>query len=123
MSIVVPLKTKRGLNDREHPMVRHRRVKHEKELVGWSLKGKMKPALPCVCLIVRIAPGGGGLDDDNLSGALKSVRDAIAEWLGVDDKDTGTVFYGYGQQRGPWGVRVSFAPMLTSVNVALAIKP
>lgn len=121
MSIVVPLKTKRGLNDREHPMVRHRRVKHEKEIVGWSLKGKVKPALPCICLLTRLAPSGG-LDDDNLAGALKSTRDAIADWLGVDDKDSATVLYEYTQRRGPWGVRVTFAAPVSVQTIALATK-
>ncbi len=119
MSIVVPLKTKRGMNDREHPMVRHRRVKHEKEIVGWALKGKFKPQLPCICLLTRLAPSGG-LDDDNLAGALKSTRDAVADWLQVDDKDSERVRYEYSQHRGPWGVRVSFAPLASTVTVALA---
>jgi hypothetical protein len=27
------------------------------------------------------------LDDDNLVGSLKPIRDAVAKWLGVDDGD------------------------------------
>ena len=48
------------------------------------------------------------LDDDNLSGSLKGVRDAVAAWLGVDDRDRTRVRYVYEQQRAPWGVGIEF---------------
>lgn len=35
--------------------------------------------------LVRIGPGT--LDDDNLSGACKAVRDGVADALGIDDDD------------------------------------
>lgn len=38
----------------------------------------------CVQLIAR-KHSGQLLDDDNLQGAFKGLRDAIASWLGVDD--------------------------------------
>jgi hypothetical protein len=34
--------------------------------------------------ITRIAPCE--LDDDNLAGSAKAVRDGVADWLGVDDR-------------------------------------
>jgi len=108
--ILLPnFKTGRGLNDREHPMVRHRRVKNEKAAVAWRLTefNNRKPALPCVCTLTRFAPSNG-LDDDNLAGALKGVRDAVAAWLGVDDRDRVRVRYVYEQQRAPWGVGIAF---------------
>ena len=40
---------------------------------------------PLVVLLTRIAPRP--LDSDNLARALKAPRDAVAEWLGVDDGD------------------------------------
>ena len=107
--ITVPLRTGRGQNEREHHMVRARRVKAEREATGWALAGKPRPALPCRVLLTRIAPSAG-VDDDNLSGALKAPRDQIAQWLGVDDKDTQTVRYLYAQERGPWAVRIEFLP-------------
>ena len=57
--------------------------------------------------LTRIAPSNG-LDDDNLAGALKAVRDEVAAWLGVDDKDRATVRYEYEQERGPWDVRIEW---------------
>lgn len=109
--IEVPgLRTERGMNTREHWAARSSRVKREKQAVAWMLMNKTKPALPCVVTLTRLAPSNG-LDDDNLAGALKSVRDAVATWLGVDDKDRATVRYQYEQQRAPWGVRIEWRPM------------
>ena len=45
----------------------------------------LRCAIPCNVRIVRIAPSR--LDDDNLARAAKAVRDQLAEWLGVDDRD------------------------------------
>jgi hypothetical protein len=101
------LKTTPGMNVREHYMARSRRVKLERETTGWALKGSEKPALPCTVTLTRTAPSEG-LDDDNLAGALKGVRDAVAEWLGVDDKRTDVVRYVYAQRRGQWGVEVEW---------------
>ena len=57
-------------------------------------------------VLVRIS--AGELDDDNLRGALKSVRDEVAAWIGLDDKDP-RIAWKYDQQkteRGTCGVRV-----------------
>lgn len=37
------------------------------------------------------------LDDDNLAGAFKSVRDQIADWLGFTDDAASPIFFSYGQ--------------------------
>lgn len=103
VAVTVPIKTGRGLNAREHWAQRSRRVKSEREAVGWMLLGK-RPELPCVVRLTRIAPSKG-LDGDNLQGSLKAVRDSVAQWLGVDDADA-RVTWQYDQQRGEYGVRV-----------------
>jgi hypothetical protein len=92
-------------------MARHRRVKYEKSAVAWalSLSRLPKPALPCVVTLTRIAPSDG-LDDDNLAGSMKGCRDAVASWIGVDDKHTDIVRYEYAQERGPWAVRIEWRP-------------
>lgn len=110
--LTVAMRTHRGMNDREHPMVRHRRVKREKETAGWELAryaGRHgRPEIPCTVLLTRLGPSPG-LDDDNLVGSLKSTRDAVAHWLGVNDKDRETVRYLYAQAWAPaWGVRIEF---------------
>jgi len=105
-SCTIPIKTGRGLNSREHWAQRSRRVKSEREAVGWMLPGKRYP-LPCVVTLTRIAPSKG-LDGDNLQGSLKAIRDSVAAWLGVDDADS-RVTWQYSQQRGEYGVRIEFA--------------
>jgi hypothetical protein len=105
--IAIPIKTGNGLNGREHWRARSRRVKVEREAVALMLGGRTKPNLPCVVQLTRIAPSNG-LDDDNLSGSLKAIRDQVAQWLGVDDKRSDVVRYSYAQRRGPWGVEVEF---------------
>jgi hypothetical protein len=47
--------------------------------------------------MARVAPRE--LDDDNLRGALKAVRDGIADAFGVNDRDP-RVTWVYGQRRG-----------------------
>lgn len=109
LDLQFPLRLGRGMNDRDASWrARDRRVKGERESVAWMLVGEKKPATPCVVLITRIAPGNG-LDDDNLSGACKAVRDEFAKWIGVNDRRSDLVKYTYGQRRGTkgeWGVRI-----------------
>jgi len=107
--IVIPLRTVSGLNVREHWRARARRVKAERDATAWLLRPVTKPPTPCVVTLTRVAPSGG-LDDDNLPGALKGVRDQIAEWIGVDDRKREVVRYRYTQRRGPWSVEVQFSP-------------
>ena len=105
--ILIPLRTGRGLNARENWRARARRVKAEREATWWALRAKPWPALPCTVRLTRCAPSNG-MDDDGIVGALKAVRDQVAEWLGVDDKDTARVRYVYAQCRAAWGVRIEF---------------
>lgn len=109
MALVVPMRTIPGMNTREHFRVRVKRVRAEKEVIAWELAKLAKPAIPCTVLLTRYAPSNG-LDDDNLTGALKSVRDAVATWLGVDDRERTTVRYRYAQTRGAWAVGIEFGP-------------
>lgn len=105
--ISIPLRTSRGLNSREHWAARAKRVRSEREAVAFMLSGHSRPSVPCTVVLTRVAPSNG-LDDDNLAGALKAVRDQVAEWLGVDDKHRHIVRYEYQQRRGPWGVEIAF---------------
>ena len=104
--ILVPIKTGRGMNSREHWRARARRVKAERHAVAWMLKGQPKPPIPCAVRLTRVAPGNP-IDTDNLAGACKSCRDQIAEWLGIDD-GRAEVCYVYAQRRGPWAVEIEW---------------
>lgn len=119
--ISIAIRTAPGLNVREHWRARARRVKAERNAVAWALllsqrpdKAK-RPELPCTVRLTRVAPSNG-LDDDNLAGALKGVRDQVAEWLGVDDKDRQQVRYVYAQRRGPWAVEIEFGAPAAEVE-------
>lgn len=121
--LIVPMRTLRGLNNSEGHYARARRVKREKAEVGWELQryaGKYKrPPIPCSVLMTRLGPSPG-LDDDNLVGALKATRDAIADWLGVNDRDRMTVRYLYSQRWAPkWGVLIEFGEPPTDTNFIL----
>lgn len=96
MRVRIPLQLKRGLNSREHHMARHRRVLKEREAVSWAFKPRSakaqlaedrgrNPDNRWVVVLTRLSPGR--LDDDNLAGAFKAVRDQVADELGLDDGD------------------------------------
>jgi hypothetical protein len=58
---------------------------------------------------VRYAPSRG-MDGDGLQAAMKTLRDAACEWLGVDDSDRAGLAFSYEQYNQPeYGVRVRFA--------------
>lgn len=116
--IVVPIRTVPGLNAREHWQMRSRRVKKEREATAWVLSRHPKPTVPCTVLLTRLTPRSS-VDDDNLAGALKGVRDEIAKWLGVDDRKREKVRYRYAQARGEWGVRIEFGPPATGAQLAI----
>lgn len=71
-------------NMRSGHFARAGRVKKEKSaayLTMLSLRNLLTPA--CIITLTRVAPRT--LDDDNLRGALKSIRDGIARAMRVDD--------------------------------------
>ncbi len=107
------LQTGTGGNQREHHMVRARRVKAERAATGRALRKALGDrrhvgdvvSLPARVTITRVSPGNG-CDDDGVSGGAKGVRDAIAAFLWIDDGGP-WVRWSYAQERGPWGVRVT----------------
>lgn len=109
MIVHLPIRTGRGQNSREHWAVRARRVRAERATAAMVVRAARngRAELPQVVTLVRLAPGRG-LDDDNLSGALKAVRDGVADALGIDDRDA-RVRWMYDQRRvkrGEWGVLI-----------------
>lgn len=105
-SITLPIKTGRGLNDRVHWAARMKTVKQQRNLACLLV-----PAHPLPCVVTLTRCSAGTLDDDNLRGALKAVRDGVADRLRVDDADP-RVRWQYAQEkckRGEFGVRVDIA--------------
>lgn len=100
MTITIPMRTVSEANQHRHWRKRQRRAKSQRH-TAWvhtlKLLGGTGKALPLVVTLTRIAPRK--LDDDNLRGALKAVRDGVADALGVDDGDD-RVTWLYSQRKG-----------------------
>ncbi len=90
-------------NQREHWGKRASRAKLQRKL-AWL---KARPGeLPLIVILTRI--GKRRLDGDNLQGALKSVRDGVADRLGVDDGSP-LVRWEYAQEVGKdYAVRIEY---------------
>lgn len=109
MSLLIPVRTISALNAREHWSARARRVKKEREITAWLLKGRAIAALPVTVTLTRVGPTNGLDEGDNLNSAMKGVRDEVAAWLGVNDRDP-RVTWKYGQRRAKeWGVEIELA--------------
>lgn len=89
------------LNSREHHFVRAKRVKAQRNAVGLAMlagapklrnKGAKVGRVVITQRTVRL------LDSDNCEGALKTTRDAVAKFLGVDDGDP-SISWTTGQQK------------------------
>ena len=112
----MPLKTHSTNELRKmHHHARARLVKRERNVVGLmccSLTSWRKHSGRIVVKMTRVS--AGTLDDDNLRGALKAVRDELAALIGRDDGYGSGVHWEYAQEKGPRGthlVRVEvFAP-------------
>lgn len=106
---LLPLETKGGPNKRMHWSKRAKLAGAERAWTRTMLGWNFKPLLPCTITMTRMTPTKF-LDDDNLRGVLKSVRDGIADKLGVDDGDP-RIEWKYEQarcKRGDFGVFVRF---------------
>jgi len=113
---VVPLHVVAGDNTRG---IRGKigRAGHERRAVSRALGGKtllhLAPlahaaalGMPVTVTLTKL--GGQALDTDNLSAAMKYVRDAVACKLGFDDGPKSPLRWRYGQEPGgPHGVRIA----------------
>lgn len=108
------LKLSSKLNQRVHWATKARAAKAERTTA--YLVTRSHP-LPCVVTITRIGPAT--LDNDNLAGACKSVRDGIADRLGIDDRSDAVVWR-YAQRkagRRVYGVEIDIEPMPRELRV------
>jgi hypothetical protein len=99
-SIEVPIRTVSEANSRDHWAKKAKRVKAHRGAVRLALgPNRSTPKPPLFVRLTRIAPRM--LDDgDNLSSALKAVRDGVADWLGIDDGPASRVGWMYFQEKG-----------------------
>lgn len=115
MQFEIPVHTVSEANRREHWAAKARRVAEHRAaavmLTNQAVRAAKVPRatmLPLTVCLTRVAPRA--LDDDNLRGALKAVRDGIADAFGLDDRSP-LIMWCYHQQRG--------APKAYSVEVDL----
>ena len=84
IAVTIPgLRLASTLNARQHWRARAAAAKRQRATARLCLSAHPRPTGPVVVTITRLAPRA--LDSDNLAGACKSVRDGVADWLGVDD--------------------------------------
>lgn len=98
--VKLPIRAVSVSNIREHWSVRAKRTKahrHTATTMLMMVANGLALAGPVVVTLNRSSPRK--LDDDNLRGALKAVRDGVADWLGVVDNDP-RVTWEYKQQTG-----------------------
>ncbi len=106
-SVVLPLRTLGPNGSHGHWRTLATRRKRERTAAGMATPAHR---LPAVVRLVRLS--AGELDDDNLRGALKGIRDGVADRLGIKDNDP-RVRWEYGQEhcrRGEFGVRIEIRP-------------
>jgi hypothetical protein len=101
-------------NTREHHMVKARRAKGQRHVAAAICRTTFgaPPGPPLFVLLTRIAPRE--LDSDNLAGAFKAVRDGIADWLEINDRDK-RVRWSYGQEKGDpksYAIRIEISRLL-----------
>jgi hypothetical protein len=99
-------------NTHEHWRPRKLRFDVQRAAVieAWALspaaRGQLERFLPLVVTLTHVGPR---MDDDNLSGAFKAIRDELANRIGIDDGDA-RVKWCYEQRAGKPGVEIRLEP-------------
>lgn len=83
MRFTIPIKLPSLANLRWHWRKIAELKKSQREATVLAMRDLVLPPPPLVVTLTRL--GRGKLDDDNLAGACKYVRDAIAAKVGIDD--------------------------------------
>lgn len=101
------LRTVPGDNAREHWALKAKRAQEHRKLVTAALRMTEYARLDRThgLRVTFIRRGPRMLDDDNLAGSFKHIRDGIAAVIGVDD---GKPFWTwvYRQDKGTYGVEI-----------------
>jgi hypothetical protein len=106
VTVRIPLVTQSESNSHQHWRYRQRRIKDQRSKVRMAWLALRPPGVlpfPCVVRLTRVSPRD--LDDDNLRGALKGVRDEVAGCMGLPNDRDPRVAWEYAQARGAKGER------------------
>lgn len=116
-TIETPIVVVSEANARDHHHAKAGRIRRQQQATLAALAGLPLRPLLLAHLRLRVTLtrlGAKALDDDNLSGAFKAVRDAVAHHLGVDDGPRGPITWAYAQEahrrhRLTPGIRIEIA--------------
>lgn len=97
IEIYLPIATVSVSNMREHWAKKAARAKLHRQQANLMAMRIKTLELPATITLIRVGPRK--LDDDNLRGALKAVRDGLADRIGIDDGDP-RITWEYGQEKG-----------------------
>ena len=107
LDITTPLRVVSEANQREHWAAKAKRQKAHRAaahlLILQAQRALAWPETRKRVLLTRI--GARMLDDDNLAGAFKAVRDGIADGLGIND-GSDAVQWRYAQEKSP-GLKIN----------------
>ena len=124
MIFFLPIRAQSENNAREHWRVRAKRRAAQRRSVAAicaSLEGRYDATSELEVTFTRIAPRK--LDDDNLAGSMKAMRDAIAKLLGRDDAPGSGIEWRYDQVKGEpreYAVRVEVEVVTHEDRIARA---
>jgi hypothetical protein len=119
IDVTFPMRTVSEANRRGHWSKHSGRTKGQREAAGLVVQAESQKLYqrrsstlmsvgaqwPMKVTLARLAPRD--LDDDNLRGALKAVRDGVADALGIDDRDP-RVTWLYAQEKAKgYAVRIT----------------
>jgi len=117
-TVTLPIYARSEANNRDNRFVKAKRAKEQRGVVRAMVHGNASGVLKLAKLITP-APAftvtltrvhrksARPLDDDNLRGSLKAVRDGVADALGIDDGEIRRLRFSYAQEPGrDYAVRI-----------------
>ncbi len=112
-------------NTRGHTFAKAGRVAAARGSTTAVLRVMAGPVIAPPCRVVITRVFSCQLDSDNLTGSAKHVRDGVADWMGVDDRDP-RVEWLVAQEKGPAAVRIEVTPVvpwsLAAVSARVALE-
>lgn len=110
-NITLPIRITSNANLREHWAMRADRARNQRRAVAIEMHGTCPSSLRTysgALLVTLCRIGKRLLDDDNLAGGFKAVRDEIAAQLGRDDGPASGITWKYTQIKGSaYGVHIT----------------
>jgi hypothetical protein len=110
IKIELPIRVISTANAREHWAVKAKRNREHRSAAYYATQGALRKEMLAGNVrgtLTRI--GKRRLDDDNLAGAFKAIRDGVADGLGLDDGDP-RIEWRYAQEIGrEYGIRIEIS--------------